>query len=282
MGFILYHLLYLAILNIEGINHGVIELSYTKFVILGEQRTGSNFLQMLLASHNNVLCFGELFNENEDIRRKSLKIAYQLVKEDEAINLGDLPDEYLENHIYKKYPSYIKAVGFRLFYTHGKNLEWSGLWEYLSIAMIKVIHLKRKNLLDRYLSHELANETNTWMVTDKENTSFKQPINLHPANCFKDFHRSVKFQKEADSFFSNSPKIDVYYEDLYQHLSTESRRIQEFLNLEFNELYSVTKKQQRKKKSEMIENYHELKERLIECVSKNQAPKDWLSFFDDE
>ena len=43
---------------------------YTKFVILGRGRSGSNFLASLLKSHTQVICFGEIFNNSrQDIIR---------------------------------------------------------------------------------------------------------------------------------------------------------------------------------------------------------------------
>lgn len=287
-------------------------MSYTKFVIIGQERTGSNLLQTLLASHSNILSFGEIFNVDEQVRKKALWsfvwntrngaslipsptkellspedvqiLRARSLKIVKPLTLEDNPAEYLAKYVYKEYPDDIKAVGFRLFYSHARNDEWKEAWEYLKSAHVKIIHLKRKNLLDRYLSYALALRSNVWISYTIENDAYNEPITLDPADCFKDLNRSLLYQQQIDGFFENNLKLEVTYEALHCNLVEENRKIQQFLGLEYQELSSKTIKQRIRKKTEIIANYNALKQQLLFGLanSKEWAKEEWLDFFTDE
>jgi hypothetical protein len=250
-------------------------MGYTRFVIIGQERTGSVFLQMLLANHANVLSLGEIFNPTEETRKASTNTAG-------PIGLDDDPIEYLENYVYRDHPGHIKAVGFRLFYTHARNIEWKEVWTYLGDSGVKIIHLKRKNLLDRYLSHQLALRLNKWVAYQGEKPTTYQPITLDPTDCFKDFHKTVWYQEKIDDLFKDNPTIEVTYEDLCNDTDQECRRIQDFLELDFQELSAKTRRQRTQKKSELVTSYGELRKQLVVGVSKGWAREEWLDFFDEE
>lgn len=251
------------------------ETNYTRFVIVSQQRTGSTLLQMLFASHSNICSLGELFNPREEIRKKSLKVAKHLKP-------GDDPIEYLENYVYREYPEHIKAVGFKLFYDHARNSKWKPIWDYLSSSRIRIIHLKRRNLLDRYLSLQLAKRSDEWIAFKGHSRSSSEPILLDPAKCLQDFHRCTWLQDEADNFFQANPKIELFYEDLSIDSHGECSKLQSFLGLELEELSTNMVKQTRKKKSELISNYEELKQKFHLYESKGWAKKEWLDFFETE
>lgn len=253
--------------------------NYTQFIVLAQARTGSNLLQFLLASHKNVFLAHEIFNHREDVRKAIHNIPT-------ILQLDDDPIEYVESCIYANHKKHIKAAGFKLLYYQAHNDEWKEIWEYLRSPHIKVIHLKRRNLLDRYLSFKLAMRSDVWIAfKNKENGASKDkgPIILEPDECFNDFRNSLNQQKELDELFKDQPKLDVIYEDLRANIPDESRRVQEFLGLKFQDLAPRTKKQQTKKKSEVIANYEELRAELTQALSSGDqwAREEWLEFFDD-
>jgi LPS sulfotransferase NodH len=248
-------------------------MSYTKFVIIAQERTGSILLEMLLYSHGEVKIYGEIFNPNEEIRKRIRKRPIQLV---------DDPIVYLDNYVYKEYPESIQAVGFRLFYTHARNEEWKSVRDFLKDSKVRVIHLMRKNLLDRYLSHQLALRTDRWIASKEGERKFEEPITLSASDCFRDFYSSKWYQKEEEQFFNENPKTRIFYEDLCKYPKGEGERIQRFLGLQVRDLSTTTAKQRTQKKKEIIENYTELKEGFVKGVENGQCEKEWLSFFDDE
>jgi LPS sulfotransferase NodH len=246
-----------------------------KFVIVAEPRTGSTFLHLLLASHPNVVVYGEIFHPVDQVR-ESITTGFQLPR----LQLSDDPVEYLKN-VYSQQPETAQAVGFKLFYTHARNSEWSHLREYLKSANVKVIHLKRKNLLDRYLSHQLADRSNEWVVYKKHGAA-TEPIRLDPPACIKDFQRSVWFQQQEDEFFKDNPFLEIVYEEFVANLAGESAKLLSFLEVELRDLTPKTMKQRTEKKSKIIANFDELKEQLIQSVREGWAREEWLDFFKEE
>lgn len=250
-------------------------MNTTKFVIVAEPRTGSTFLHLLLASHPNIVVYGEIFHPVDEVR-ENITTGFQLPR----LQLSDDPVEYLEN-VYSQQPETTKAVGFKLFYTHARNGEWSHLREYFKSAKVKVIHLKRRNLLDRYLSHQLADRSNVW-VTYKKRGAATEPIRLDPPACIKDFQRSVWFQEQEDEFFKDNPFWGIIYEELAANLAEESAKILNFLEVEPRDLTPKTMKQRTEKKSQIIANFDEVKEQLIQSVREGWAREEWLEFFKEE
>jgi LPS sulfotransferase NodH len=254
--------------------------NYTQFIILAQARTGSNFLQFLLDAHKNVFLVHEIFNHREDVRKTIRNVP-------RILQLDDDPVEYVESCVYTDHKKRIKAAGFKLLYYQARNDEWQEIWDYLRSPHLKVIHLKRRNLLDRYLSFKLAMRSDVWIAfknnTENGASKDKGPIILEARECFEDFRSSVNQQEELDEFFKDQPKLDVIYEDLHSNIMDESRRIQEFLGLKFQDLPPQTNKQQTKKKSEVIANYEELRAELTQALAAGEqwAREEWLEFFDD-
>jgi LPS sulfotransferase NodH len=249
-------------------------MNYARFIILGEERTGSTYLQMLLASNQSILSLGELFNSDESIRRKGIDLGSPIAEDDDPI-------KYLESEVYKKWPKEIKAVGFKLFYTHARHGVWKALWDHIKGSDIRIIHMKRRNLLDRYVSHKLAERSGDWIRLKKENGVMSEAITLNVSECADAFHKSEWWQKKADEFFRNSQKAILFYEDLCEDPNAESKRIQEFLSLKPQKLTSITEQQRTKKKSEVIVDFYDLKHQFTRGVSEGWAKAEWINFFDE-
>lgn len=249
--------------------------NYERFIMLGQERTGSNLLLLLLASHPNVWSFGEVFNSSEAVRKRSIGPA-------RPPGLTDDPVEYLVSCIYREYPDHVRAVGFKLFYSHARNKEWKAVWGYLRRSGVRVIHITRRNLLDRYLSHQLALRSKEWIAFNGEDDLHFEPIPLDAKACFRDFHHSVWLQQRMGEFFQHNPTITVVYEDLCNDMAAECRRIQGFLGLEPRTLFCKLKKQGTQPKSEIIANYGDLKETLEAWVAEGWAKEEWLEFFEEE
>jgi LPS sulfotransferase NodH len=252
-------------------------MSYVKFVLIGEERIGSNFLQLLLNSHKAIICYGEIFNPNEEIRKGAIRLGRSIYNDENPI-------EYLEQMVFKNYDKNIQAVGFRLFYSHAKGDNWNILWQYLKENDIKIIHMKRKNLLDRYISLQFAKNTGIWIEYNEEKMNHEndKTIFIDVSDCVQNFYKTEMIQSEVDDYFNNSNKAIIFYEDLCAYPKGEPDRIQKFLETEPHDLNSPTKKQQNKKKREIIQNYDELKQLFIRGVRKGWAKKDWIKYFDDE
>ena len=249
-------------------------LDYEKFIVLGLSRSGSNLLRDLLSAHSQVITFGELFRNddslawdcpvNDKFKSKSRKLL-SLIQND--------PDKLMDTQVFGKTAKYVKAVGFKLFYYHAKGENLKPIWPYLERRQdIKILHLKRKNILKRYVSLEKAKNTNVWRdSTGKKAKNVTLTIDYE--DCLKSFEEVRGWENEYAHFFRNHQCIDVIYEDLAANSRPEMKRIQEFLNLRLEDVRPSIYKQSKRTLSESISNYYELKERF------HGTP--WAEFFED-
>lgn len=251
--------------------------NYNKFIVLSQARTGSNFLLSLLDSHEQVITYGELFVKSDCIGWHRLKYNEYWQSKSLISLMNKKPQEFLQKKVFRKYPSPIAAVGFKIFYGQAKEFPTKTVWEFLqSQRDIKIIHLKRKNLLKSLLSLKKALITDQWIAISQKELQDKSrdiSITLTYEDCLQYFHKTHDIMLEHDIFFSQHPIIDIYYEDLCEDHINQTRIIQDFLGLKYRALKSYTVKQSSLSLSESITNYFELKEQF------QNTP--WAKFFED-
>jgi LPS sulfotransferase NodH len=245
---------------------------YTRFIILSRGRSGSNFLRGLLNSHSQILTFGELFRVQNSIGWEYPGYNLNLQPQNVLRLAQSDPIRFLEEKVFRKYPSHISAVGFKIFYYHARDSQ-QPLWSFLRDQKnLKIIHLKRNNTLRVLLSLKRAFQTNIW--TNNEITEVERlKYSLDYEECLGEFIWSETVKKEFDTFFRDSDKIDIFYEDLASGYEIELKRILAFLHVSFENLKPTTYKQSSQPLSEEISNYFELKERF------KDSP--WHEFFED-
>lgn len=251
-------------------------MKFTKFIIVSGQRTGSTLLESLLASHDEIICQGELLNSGDEIRRNAAGPDVPLLGEDDDAVV------HLQNTLYAQVPESVRAVGFRLHYDHARQ----GAWKEVRDAIVndndvRIIHLTRKNLLDRYLSYRLAIRDDRWIAMNEVPPSQDEMIILDVKDCVEDFVRSEWFQDEADRIFSAHPKFDLTYEGLCADTDSEMGRVLQFLGVEFQQLHSPTKRQRKRTKRKVIQNFDELKIWFSHGIEKGWSKPHWLDYFDE-
>jgi LPS sulfotransferase NodH len=243
---------------------------YTRFVILARSRTGSNLLRSALNEHSQAKVYSELFRNPADIDwgfpDHHSQAALSLYQKD--------PAEFLQTRIYGKYPRNIKAVGFKLFYYHASFGSGERLWDYLCENKgIKIIHLKRKNILATHLSRKKADITGAWANISGKPEEQAQ-FTLSYDECLQDFTRTRSWELEYDRFFQEHPILEVVYENLSSNYLNEIKRVQAFLNLPEENVIPKTQKQASLPLSEAIYNFPELKEKFLDSP--------WEEFFTDD
>ena len=243
---------------------------YARFIILGRSRSGSNFLRGLLNAHSRIIVLGELFQN-----QASIGWAYPgYMQNRQLLSLfRKEPVRFLESKVFKRFPKPIKAVGFKIFYYHAQNNDWIPVWDYLIRQNgLKVIHIKRNNILRTHLSRKLAALTDTWIDTTggKDN---HQGITLEYEECLRDFVQTREWEQAHDRNFSDHEILQITYEDLAHDYAREMARLQDFLGVTPEEVKPQTFKQSSRLLSQSIVNYDELKERF--------SGTSWESFFDE-
>jgi len=243
---------------------------YTRFIILGMPRTGSNFLASSLRSHKNIITYGELFSEQSRMRRDILWDIKGYQTTQKALVLRDEdPIGFIETLVFKKMPVSVQALGFKLFY-HQADENWECVWPYLESQELKVLHLKRKNYLKVFLSLSVAMRTKQFVSTNKK-VIRQQPIELDYEDCLRWFERSKEWEQKYDTYFKDC--MMLYYDDLVSDYDRQMRAIQEYLNVSVCDVSSVLKKQAQLPLNKAIENYGQLKSRF--------SGTEWEVFFEE-
>lgn len=246
---------------------------YSKFIILGKGRSGSTLLSGLLNSHSQVIAYGELF-------RKPDAIGWDLPPYDKYLQKPSLislvnqdPVAFVSRKVFNKYSKTIASVGFKLFYYHAHDDSRQKIWPFLQEQTdIKILHIKRKNTLQELLSLRRAFKTNQWANTTGD-TEKQLSISLDYEDCLQEFTYAQKSKDRFDAFFQDHPKIDVIYEDLANDYESEMRRIQDFLEVNYEPVTPSTFKQSNQTLMEAITNYTELKQQF------SNTP--WYSYFEE-
>ena len=248
--------------------------NYQKFIILCTGRTGSNLLCSLLQSHSNIRAFAEVLYK--DPKRKRIHWDYPGYNSEEIWQIRERnPNHFIDEIVFRKFPLTVSAVGFKLFYNHGQNNNNRCIWDHLNqIKNLKIIHLKRENLLEQYISLKKAKATRQWINKSKNNNYQLDDFNLtiEKNDCLKHFQEVRHLEQKYDDFFRDHHILNVSYENLVKDYISETKKIQIFLGTSYQKLYSSTYKQSQQPISHIINNYAELKESFQGTY--------WSSFFD--
>lgn len=246
---------------------------YCRFIILGEARSGSNFLRGMLNSHPHVVAFGEIFRFYDNIGWEITDFEeYRQTRRLISLMQRD-PIRFLERRVFEKFPPAIDAVGFKLFYYHAREDSRKVIWDYLKERTdIRIIHLKRKNSLRVLLSRKKAHMTDQWTdVAGTGKDTLSMPLSYEES--LEQFTWIRDMWKLHDHLFRKHAKMDLVYEDLTSHRDRETRRVQEFLGVSPKRLLPGTHKQAQQPLSEAITNYARLKNEF--------KGTRWAGFFED-
>jgi len=244
--------------------------NYQRFVVVGVARTGSTLLLNLLNAHPTVIAFGELFRGDGAIgwdippfvTQQSLRLRRMVEAQ---------PLEFLQNMVFRRWPREVSAVGFKLFYYHARSGLQAMVWDHLrKEPSLAIIHIKRRNILEQYLSLRVAHATNVWSTAEQPDGT-AEPVSLVPEDCLQHFEE-VRAQEEAcDTFFAGCRILTLAYEDLVADRASAMKAVGAHLALSLELAKPGIVRQRTQPLSSAIANYDELQEYF--------AGSAWESFF---
>lgn len=244
-------------------------------ILLARQRSGTGALGSMLDQHSEVRYLGEVFHDNE-IRRTENYFNFYLSKVAEDRN-HSLPGN--AESLFNEYVEFILAaqkkvnviLDIKYSSTHHFNGYWHApydapkLFKLAAKKSVKILHLKRKNLLKTYISGRLAEQNKAWHVTDS--TVLKvSTLKINTAqllNYLKATHREVSHFDSALKKYNGV--IEVEYSSIFTPeglpVLPEVKRLSDFLNVssdEFTNIKPAFIKQADDKLINVIENYEEV------------------------
>ena len=186
--------------------------TYIKGVILNSQRSGSTFLKTCLNAHPEIRCYGELLvGGNHEPSRPIL--GNRLLTKGYAYLRGRCwnPERIMETYYGRKEAP---VVLFKAMYNHVDNPR---VRNYLADNKeIRVIHLRRDNLLKQYVSRRLihARHERGW----RPHSTYQLPvvsIRISPQHAIEEMRRVRNAFHDFERLFSRHRKIELVYEQLF-------------------------------------------------------------------
>jgi LPS sulfotransferase NodH len=219
----------------------------TRFAVLGYPRTGSSHLVSLLDSHPDIACWDD-----------------EIFGEEEAFDLSpyDSPSDFLCNVVFR---IDAQAVGFKLLWHEMHRLE--DVWTILKQLNIWLVHTYRKNLLDSFISYQLATLNRSF--TSWHGDYLLKQLDVDFRECAEWFEDAEHCDAEIRrrSADEGIQRIEIEYNEL----CTTQNRILDFLRVTRCSLVSRLQKQRAGSQSEIIINYSEIKEKF--------ANSKWAKYF---
>ncbi len=225
---------------------------YTPFVILGWYRSGTTLLTSLLQNHPELVCYSEVFLPKEPLWGQG--VYNRFVNVNKAQQLRDQhPDQFLKQYIFRAYQKGKGGVGFKLLYPQlQSNVALANALG--AIPNLKVILLQRENLLDLWVSAQVAQKTG---VKNKVNTQRDSAVQLtlDPKDLEKRFQNLKRGQDEMHVFAKQFNSLELTYEALNADRKAVMQEVFQFLNVTPKEVETSLVKQQKQPLSEIVQNF---------------------------
>ena len=217
-----------------------------KFIISCPARSGSTMLVHLLRSNPHILCHGEVFGGDTIGPLRGVYPAKR--KSDPSFEerlwqyRTQCPETFLYDIVFDTQDR--RVVGFKFKTDEAFDPKYQDVFDIIRRdTAIKVIHLRRKDLLDQYISHQVVlNQTQTTFVTSHETIPEISPFRVDIPHLLAYFSEVLKREKLAHQVYANHRQAMVNYEDLVHETHPIRDSVQMFLGLQPVPLTTTTRK----------------------------------------
>jgi LPS sulfotransferase NodH len=213
--------------------------NYNRFAIIGNARTGSDYLYLGLNSSNCVRMHHEVFAEHH-------------------LEMAGKGFDQIFSMLFGKQNKNIKAVGFKLFYDHFTKDEWE---KFLSYNDFKIIHLTREDCLRTIVSLDIAFKLDYWSTSteDKGKPIIEKRIWLDTSNLIGRLEQIKDYEALTRCHFKDRHILEVEYNKLTTKPGETFNRIGEYLGVGDIDFGKITvKKQNPENLEQLITNYDEV------------------------
>lgn len=241
---------------------------YVPFVVLATGRTGSTMVVSLLQSHPHCLCYSELYHSHHPMWFYD-HMEYLNSPDTMAVWRGDV-DGFLDDYVYHEQPPRVRAVGFKLLYCdldpaagfRRREEPWrEDIVPALVRRGVRVVHVRRRNLLARHVSMKKADRDRVWVATSDDGAEVaasRPALELDIAECLGALEAAERTEAEYAARFAGLPVHDVYYEDVLEDRDAVLADLQGFLGLPPAPLKAATQKLRRRPLADEVANYDDI------------------------
>lgn len=229
----------------------------TRAVILTTERTGSTFLVDCLGSHREIHCAGELLNGQPDSPIAPPRGPFRyLVKGTRIAKTGAWLPRYRLEGFYCSSTTPVRC--FKVMY--GQLARPFALRYFLEHREIRVIHLRRENLLNTHVSLLLMQKRRELQATQPVARLW---IRVDPDRAIAAMRKAEARYLHFDQLFQGHPLLSLTYESMIDGsrlADAKAQRICDFLGVSQQPMQSRIVKLNPRSLRDMVTNYDELAE----------------------
>lgn len=211
-----------------------------RFAIVGNARTGSNYLLDGLKTSPSIRVYHEIFaGHNRQVGRDFEKVL---------------------STVFQPERKSTQIVGFKVFYNHLTEDEWQKL---LAVRDLKIIHLTRKNRLRTVISLEIAFKTGHWTNSRNSSGPREKQVRLDPSKLIQRLEQIEEGETATRCRFSDRPILEVVYEDLVRSPREVFESVGAYLGVDGIDPGKIRLRRQNPESlQQLIVNYEEVKQAL--------------------
>lgn len=240
-------------------------LRNNKFIINCAARSGSTMLVNLLRSNPQVLCHGEVIGAD---RIGHIAGTYgQARSQDSRVDetLAELrradPVRFLYDVVFDAQGR--KVVGFKFKTDEALDPRHADIATLIREDRdIKVVHLRRRNVLDQYISHQVVlHQTGMTLLKEGEDRPEVQPFEVDVRSAVEYVLDVLRREAESEHIYSGHRSFAVDYEDVSQDGHPSLEGLQAFLDVAPRDLTTPTRKILQRNDT-LVTNIDDLREAL--------------------
>jgi LPS sulfotransferase NodH len=217
------------------------EVPSERVALIGNPRTGSNYLADGLRTSKCVRMYDEIFAAHNRV-------------------IGEDFDRVFAT-LFRKERRGTRIVGFKLFYNHLTEEEWR---RFIAHDEFEVIHLTRANTLRTVVSLDIAFKTGQWTAGRRRNRpASDRVVELDSSQLLGRLQGIREAETRTRERFAGRRVLEVVYEDMVRDPSETFGRVGAFLGVDDVDPERIRiRKQNTEPLRRLIANYDEVSEAL--------------------
>jgi LPS sulfotransferase NodH len=211
-----------------------------RFAIVGNARTGSNYLLDGLKSSPAIRMYHEIFASHTRTVGQDFDKVFATVFQHESKST--------------------QVVGFKVFYNHLTDDEWKKL---VACKDLKVIHLIRQNRLRTVISLEIAFKTGQWTKAGNAGGPKEKRVTLDPGKLLRRLEQIEEGEKAARARFCDRQMLEIVYEELVRSPKEVFESVGAYLGVDGIDPGKIRLKRQNPERiQQLVVNYDEIESAL--------------------
>jgi LPS sulfotransferase NodH len=234
---------------------------HPRFMIACAARTGSTMLVRTLRSHPAMIVHGEVWGDRMvgvDGPLAQVCDADPVMRDALEARRFEQPERVLRETFLERHDA--QSVGFKLKYDELVRPQWQAIRGLVEADKdLAIVFLHRRDLLRRYLSHQVVlRQTGVTVVVAGGTPPPVQPFVVDIDDLLRDIAETRRRTREFEAAFAAHPSLHVEYQDLAADPQAQCDHVFDFLGVGSAPVRVATEKIVRTPPETLVLNYAEV------------------------